>query len=150
MTSASQSKRINEVLLSYWEGLKAGRAFPLESDVDPDAIEAIWDSCFLIMVEGSGAEASFRYIYLGEALIEAYGDDLTDKEVCEKLVYPGSMTLVHKFRDILKIKEPVMEDNEFTNKNGMLIKFRSCMCPLGKSDTQNVGYIVGGMKWKAF
>lgn len=146
----SQSKRINEVLLSYWEGIKLNRPFPMEADMNPDEIESIWDSCFLVSVEGAGEDATFRYIYLGSSLIEAYGDDLTNKEICEKLVYPGSMTLVHKFHEILKSKAPAMQDSEFTNKNGMVIKYRSCMCPLGKTDIATVRYIVGGMKWKAF
>lgn len=145
-----ESKRINEILQHYWESAKAGRPFPLESDINPDDIEGIWDSCFLIHVEGTAQEPVFRYVYLGSSLVEAYGDDLTNKEICEKLVYPGSMSLVGTFRQILKVKAPVMQDDQFINTHGQTIKFRACMCPLGKDDATQVEYIVGGMKWKAF
>lgn len=140
-------KRINEQLLGYWEQKKGSRQYPMESDINPDEIENIWESCFLVQIEEDG---SYRYTYLGHSLIEAYGDDLNNKEVCEKLIYPTSMSLTHKFDEVRSEMRPVIEDSEFTNTRGMLIKFRSCMLPLGKSGVNGVAYILGGMKWKAF
>ncbi len=140
-------KRINEQLLSYWEQKKDARTYPLESDINPDEIANIWDSCFLVQIE---EDNTYRYTYLGQDLIEAYGDDLNNKEICEKLVYPTSMSLTHKFDEVRTTQQPVMEDSEFTNTHGMLIKFRSCMLPLGKSGVNGVAYVIGGMKWKAF
>lgn len=148
--TVSQSKRINEILQQYWEGISAGRTFPMEQDFNPDEVDSIWDSCFLVRVEGEADNPTFRYVYLGESLVEAYGDDLTNKEICEKLVYPGSMALVQTFREILSKKTAQMQDSEFVNAHRQVIKFRACMCPLGKDNASQVAYIVGGMKWKAF
>ena len=150
MTAPSQSKRINEILLGYWQSKCAGRPFPLESDINPDDLDAIWDSCFLVKVEAGASAPEYRYVYLGQSLVEAYGDDLTNREVCERLVYPSNMSLVHKFGEIVEAQKPAIEDNEFTNTKGLVVKFRSCMCPLSKREGGGVDYIVGGMKWKAF
>lgn len=122
----------------------------MESDFDPYAVEDIWDSCFLVHIEDATRPDGFKYTYLGSSLVEAYGDDLTNREVCERLVYPSSMSLAHKFREVLESQKPVTEESEFTNAKGMVIKFRSCMLPIGKTGMQGVQYVVGGMKWKAF
>ncbi len=148
--TATESKRINERILQYWQELCRGRPYPMESDFDPYAVEDIWDSCFLVNVENAGQLDGFKYTYLGSSLVEAYGDDLTNREVCERLVYPSSMSLMHTFRKVIESQQPVTEESEFTNTKGMVIKFRSCMLPIGKTGVQGVQYVVGGMKWKAF
>lgn len=148
--SYKNEKRINEKIQSYWESMKGDRAFPKEADINPEDIEDIWDSCFLVHVDPHKDDQEFKYTYLGQSLVEAYGDDLNNREICERLVYPSNMSLVHKFKEIIATKAPVTEDSEFTNTKGMLIKFRSCMLPLGKEDDSSVQYIIGGMKWKAF
>ncbi|MCI5050430.1 MAG: PAS domain-containing protein [Rickettsiales bacterium] len=144
------SKRINEFLMEYWVQKKGDRAFPLESEMDPSEMDDIWDSCFLVRIEDIEG-AKYKYSYLGESLVEAYGDDIGNKEICEKLIYPTSMSLIHKFDEVVNTKQPVNEDSEFTNTKGMLIKFRSSMLPLGKDDAPDeVAFIIGGMKWKAY
>jgi len=143
------SQRINEHLLEYWSSKKSGRLFPTEGDIDPEEIADIWTSCFLVRTDEAG-RTKYQYTYLGDALIDAYGDDLTNQDICNKLVNPNSMSLVHKFDDVCQHKQPVEEESEFTNSNGMLIKFRSCMVPLGKDNSNDVAFILGGMKWKAF
>lgn len=147
-----REKRINEKLQLYWEAKCRGRKFPLESEIIPEDIADIWDSCFLVTLDDEhthGDSATFKYTYLGQSLIDAYGDDLVNKEVCERLVYPSNGSLMHKFKEVIETKQPVLEESEFTNMNNMLIKFRSVMLPLGRTQDE-VGFIIGGMKWKAF
>ncbi|MBN66077.1 MAG: hypothetical protein CMM94_00710 [Rickettsiales bacterium] len=144
---SSQSKRIHERLEEYWDSKKNGRAFPSEVDIDPDEISDIWESCFLVKVEEQDGKP-YQYTYLGQDLISAYGDDQNEKEVCEKLVYPYSVSLEHKFDEVVEQKKPVMEDAEFTNSNSIVVKYRSSMLPLGENG--EVEYIIGGMKWKGF
>ena len=143
-------KRINEQLLDYWTQKKGDRAFPSEEEIDPSEISDIWDACFLVKALENEHGDEYKYTYLGQSLVEAYGDDLTDKEVCEKLIYPTNMSLVHKFNEVVSSAQPTSEDGEFTNTKGMLIKFRSVMMPLGKQGEDGVQYVLGGMKWKAF
>ena len=145
----STEKRTHEKLLGYWESLKADRPFPLETDVNPDQLKDIWDDCFLVRADDDLDGRVYRYIYLGQSLVNAYGEDGTDKEACEKLVYPINQVLITLFDRVIDTKEAIFEDIEFTNTNGMLIKSRTCFLPLGYDDTQQARYVLGGMKWKA-
>lgn len=149
--SSQASRRVNEQLKSYWETVSAGRDFPGESEISPDALKDIWDSCFMVRYDGEDDQGApeFRYIYLGNALIEAYGDDLNDKEICEKLAYPNNNALSQQFLQVVQERRVVEVDAEFTNSKGMLIKYRSCLMPLAKDDPSHVGYVLGGMRWKA-
>lgn len=147
--SSQASRRVNEQLRSYWESVCAGRAFPGESEVNPEALQDIWDSCFMVRFDGTLEEPDFRYVYLGQDLVEAYGDDLNEKENCEKLVYPSNQHLAEQFLQVVQTQEPLDLDAEFTNSKGLLIKYRSCLLPLAKETPSEVGYVLGGMRWKA-
>ena len=147
--NTSHASRINERLLSYWRGVKPAAGLPLESQVDPAVLSDIWDSCFLVQ-RNVGAGSPYEYLMLGKALVDAYGDDLTGKTICEALLYPHPKPLLKAFDEVAKTGEPLVEDNSFTNPAGMLIKYRSCLLPLAKREGGGVEYVLGGMKWKAY
>lgn len=149
MVPFNKKRRVNERLLEYWRKLKQDRPFPEEVEVNPEAIASIWESCFVVRVEDVEALNDFRYVYLGQSLVEAYGDDLNSKEVCERLAYPANNDLMKRFADVVNQKAPATEESEFTNTKGMVIKFRSCMVPLARDNPHEVGYILGAMSWKA-
>lgn len=142
-------RRINEVLSSYWHMQRDARPYPLEQDMDVDALVDIWDSCFLVKLENSQSERRYTYLYLGSALVDAYGGSLEDREVCEKLVFPSSMSLVHKFDEVVNKATPVLDESEFTNSRNTPVRYRSIMLPLGLP-TGGIGFIIGGMRWKSF
>lgn len=148
--ATSQHNRLNEKLREYWESVRQGRIFPQESDIDIAAVADIWDSCFLVkpVVQKDGQRV-FRYDYLGKDLIDAFGGDVSNQEISDKLINPGSPQLLAGFVSVLDNRKPAEEQSEFTNTSGMIIKYRSCMFPLGTPD-EGVNYILGGMKWKAF
>ncbi len=146
----SDKKRINEILEEYWLEIKGDAPYPAEADVDPEALSEIWDNCFLVKVDYDNSERPYEYVYLGESLIQAYGgDDMTEKEVCETLIYPSSHSLVHEFKEVVDSAKPVVDESEFTNSKGLLIKYRSNLLPLSAGGG-GVDFIIGGMKWKAF
>lgn len=147
--SSQQHNRLNENLREYWESVRQGRSFPEERDIDPDAIKDIWDSCFLVKKVPDSAYPAFRYDFLGKQLIDAFGDDVTNQEISSKLVDPTSPPLVKGFVHVVENAEPTEEDSEFINSQGLLVKYRSCMLPLGNAK-DGVMYILGGMKWKSF
>ena len=146
---SASHRRINDVLLDYWIALKGERLYPAESEIDPDDIHDIWDSCFLVRVDDMGRKDGYKYTYLGAALIEAYGDDYSGREVCDALVSPTTPALVKKLEEVRTGRVPVMVESVFTNAKGMEIKYRTCLLPLGTSPAA-VEYVIGGMKWKAF
>lgn len=145
-----RQRRITEYLLSYWEELRGDRPFPAESDVNPGDLEDIWESCFLVEVKGSEDKGlSFKYAYLGGDLIDAFGDDMTGREIFDELVDPKTRDLVRNLTEMVELGEPTIREAEFTNHNNMLIKYRKAMVPLS-DDGKTINFILGGMKWRAF
>lgn len=146
MTDAPVHHRINEKLEHYWQDLRGGRAMPLESEVDIAALGGIWDYCFLVSVH----DGRFAYSYFGSELIRAYGDDVTGKEITETLLYPHPQSLTETFDKVVRTAQPQVDDSEFTNSEGALIKYRSCVVPLGAFAMDGIAFLLGGMKWKAY
>ena len=144
--SDAQKHRINERLKDYWQNLRKGRAMPLESDVVMEDLKDIWGFCFLVSVH----ENNYAYSYLGPSLIDAYGDDLTGKEITEKLLYPHPQSLVNTFRRVVDSAAPGEDESEFVNSRGVTVKYRSCVLPLGAHSQDSVAFLLGGMKWKAY
>ncbi len=147
MAYSNKYQRINETLLEYWHDKASGDNLPCEVDIDPDAFGDLWNHCFLVKIEN---DSKYRYIYMGDAIIEAYGDDLTGHEVCEKLVGEIEEPLIKEFQKVRSVKQPIQEESSFINRRQMEIRYRSCLLPLRGDNSEEVRYILGGMKWKAY
>lgn len=145
--AAAHPTRIHELLEQYWQDVRGAHALPLESDINTERLKEIWPSCFLVSVRANG---SFGYNYLGEALVEAYGDDLTGREITETLVYPHPASLFATFKRVVETAAPVTDESEFTNSKGARIKYRSCVLPLAGPEGTHVRFLLGGMKWKTY
>jgi len=139
----------HERLKSYWDSLRGERLFPSENDIDPDALNEIWPSCFLISIDDVTRRLGYRYSYLGNDLIEAYGDDVKNPDIAMRLVSTASMTIVKKFDEVVLNKKPVIDESEFINLKHMKIKYRTCMLPLGYGD-EKVSHIIGCMRWRMY
>jgi hypothetical protein len=142
-------RRINEKLQDYWKSLRGDRPYPSETDINPKDIRDIWDYCFLIKLERDNFQSPYKYVYLGSQLVEAFGNDLATKNVNEHIMNPASRSLMYGFDNVIRTGMPVVEDSKFTNTRGVIIKYRSCILPLG-DNKKGVTYLVGGMKWKIF
>ncbi len=139
--------RIHEQLERYWQSLLNGRAFPREAEIDPQALKDIWDACFLVSARANG---SFAYSYLGQALVDAYGDDISGREITETLLFPHPRSLFESFREVTQSGKPRTDESEFTNSRGHTIKYRSCLLPLAGPQGEKPAFILGGMKWKSY
>lgn len=140
--------RSHEQLLRYWESRCAGREFPAESDISPDDLEQIWSSCFLICLDEVTRKIGYRYSYLGESLIEAYGDDLRNPDVAARLLSTSSAPLIQKFDEVVESRKPLIDESDFVNLKGLRIKYRSCVLPLGREGV--VTHILGCMRWRIY
>ena len=142
----ARAGRINEQLMQYWHELCAGRPLPYESEINTEALKDIWPSCFLITVSDEG----FAYDYLGRDLLEAYGDDLTGREITETLLYPHPPSLFNTFNLVCNMANPTTDDSEFINSRGLHVKYRSSVLPLAARGREGVSFLLGGMRWKLF
>ncbi len=142
-------RRVSEMLMSYWNKLKGDRPVPEERELDIQEIEEFWDSCFMIEITYRGDECDYKYSYLGPSIVDAYGDDLTGKEVYNHLIAPYTTMLIAKFEVVVEDLQPVQDESEFVNLKGELVRYRQCLVPLGGVDG-NIGFIMGSMMWKKY
>lgn len=141
--------RFHERLREYWDKLRGDRPFPKESEIDPDELEEIWPSCFLISIDDVTRRLGYHYSYLGEDLVEAYGDDIRNPDIAMKLVSAAEAPMIKKFDEVLREKKPVIDESEFINLKHLNIKYRSCLLPLG-SHKGEVSHIIGCMRWRIY
>ena len=139
-----ESRRMHERIRQYWESLKEGRRFPNESEINPAAISDVWDYCFLVNMSKGKVSRGFSYEYMGPALAEAYGVNLTGVEQCDTKDVPHVALMLRQFDEVLESGEPALHDAEFENAKRMHIKYRCCLLPMGGGKVQ---YILGCMRW---
>ena len=140
--------RSHERLIAYWNAIRGDNPFPQESNIDPDDIADIWQSCFLICIDEVTNRHGYRYSFLGSDLIEAFGDDLKNPDVATHLLATQKPSLIAKLDEVLKTKQPHTDESEFVNLKQLKIRYRSCLLPLGQAG--RITHIVGCMRWKIY
>lgn len=141
----SPERRTPLRLLSYWEKLRKGRLMPLESDLNPEDIRDLWDSCFLIHVKDSNP-SHYRYSYVGPGIVQAYCGDMPDNDSgAEVTPQPG---MIDGYRTVIRTCKPLIETGEFSNRQDKTVKYRQCLLPLGDGD--EVQAILGALHFRIF
>lgn len=140
--------RYHELLFNYWKDLSKGRQYPKESEIDPNALGEIWNSCFLISNDDVTRRIGYRYSFLGSDLLGAFGDDITDHDVALRLLSTARVPNARKFDEVITDKHAVFDESIFVNLMGMNVRYRACLLPLGVDD--DVTHIIGCMRWRAF
>lgn len=146
MEQTGKHQRITEVLQEYWQRKCVNDNIPNDADIDPQDLGDIWEHCFLVQKVDAG---KFQYLHMGTEIIEAYGDDLTGHEVCEKLVGQLHEPLSAEFAEVVATRRPLLKESSFINLKKMDVRYRTCLLPLRRNGNA-VEYILGGMKWKAY
>lgn len=141
--------RSHEVFQEYWEKLRGDKPFPREADIDPDEIADIWESCFLISNDDVTRRIGYRYSFLGNDLLGAFGDDITNHDIALRLLSTARVPNARKFDEVLTEKHPVMDEGAFVNLMGMNIRYRAALVPLGLENGE-VTHLFGCMRWKAY
>ncbi len=141
--------RSHEQLQQYWDKLRGDRPFPRESEIDPDALDSIWESCFLISNDDVTRRIGYRYSFLGTDLLGAFGDDVTNHDAALRLLSTARVPNARKFDEVLTEKHAVMDEATFINLMGMNIRYRACLLPLGL-ESGEVTHILGCMRWRAY
>ncbi len=146
------NRRVVEFLLRYWLNLRGRRPFPLEKEIDQVAIgDEHWNSAFLIKITPKG----YRYLYIGEDLMEAFGLDSGNLEEAEQLIATSAQRVVERFDAMIGLRKPLVDEGEFRNSRDVLVKYRQVLLPIAakepaKGKDWEISYILGGMRWKKF
>lgn len=139
--------RLTDRLEQYWRALKRTRRMPLEEEVQPSELQDIWDYCFVVDARQS---SHLAYSYLGKSLIDAYGDDMTGKEIAEMLVYPHPESLFQAFQKVVATGESLYDEGEFDSERWGKVRYRCGIFPLASNNGESVTYLIGGMRWKIY
>jgi len=140
-------RRLTLRLLTYWDDLRGDRPMPRENEIDPEVIADLWDNCFLIQVRDI-VKSDYNYTYLGSAIRDAYTGGFAGEREPTPLVSPNASKLEMHYAKVIATCKPVLEEGEFPNLSGDIVKFRQCMLPLGSGN--EVESIFGGMRFKIF
>jgi hypothetical protein len=146
METATKHQRITEVLQDYWLSKCVKDIIPSDGEIDPQDLGELWEHCFLVQKIDAD---KFQYLHMGKEIIEAYGDDLTGHEICERLVGKLHEPLANEFSEVVATRRPLLKESSFINAKQMDVRYRTILLPLRRNSAA-VEYILGGMKWKAF
>jgi hypothetical protein len=147
MIDNSEENRLSIILEDYWNKLRGDRPYPSEDEFEPDEIKHVWDGCFLVNVHEGSLEDGYHFQYLGQHLIDAYGDDISNEEV-NVLVAPTKQRMVEKIHEVAETGAPVHDDSEFINANSVHVRYRKVFLPLGHDG--DVTHVIGGIRWKGY
>jgi hypothetical protein len=145
MPQTASERRIPLRLLAYWEKLRKERLMPAENDVNPDDIGDLWNSCFIIPVKDLHP-AHYRYSYIGQDIVKAYGGDLPEMDADAPVKpQPG---MLDGYRTVMQTCKPLIENGEFHNRQDQMIRYRQCLLPLGEGE--DVQAILGALHFRTF
>lgn len=146
----SNHRRIPDIIMQYWDEKRtAGSLFPAEDAIVPEELAALgcWKDCFFIKVRDIMKETDYHYSYFGQALVNAYGDDLTETSL-RNFASPDAENLAEKYYEVIATKHPVTNESEFTNARNIRVRYRQCLVPLGQGDS--VKAILGAMRYRLY
>ncbi|QGR02708.1 PAS domain-containing protein [Ehrlichia ruminantium] len=140
-------RRAIKILFSYWNELRADKAFPSIEEIDPEEITDIWPYCFIIEVR-ENSEEKYHCTYIGEAAKDLYKSDIKVYAESQniKLFFPQVIeNLFDYLESVLENQEPIIDESETEGADGNYIKIRECLLPLGNNGkiTHIIG-VIGG------
>jgi hypothetical protein len=140
------SNRITSIIIEHWEKVRGDKHIPSEQDLDPNVLEELLNNCFLLKATELAGAGKHNYVYIGKNILDAYGSNITAPKDYHDI---DPLSHKDKFEEVLRTRKPVMDEGEFVNQNGHIVKYRQCLVPLGK-DGRTIESIFGGMRFKVF
>lgn len=123
-------------LMAYWKRLRGNRLYPSKTDIDQDALGALWDSCFLIAMDSATERQGLCFSYVGSRLMPM----VTDNVAMSKLHLPR---IEKCFDQVLEKHFPIFGEYEVIDELSQRTKYYCCMMPLGGA--RNITHIVGSL-----
>jgi hypothetical protein len=140
-------RRITDVLHQYWDNKRGDRPYPMLSDINPDDLDDVWNSCFVVQLHHIQNKENYCFTYFGEILQRAYTRDLTDVAI-KYLVTPHADHLAEQYEKVLKTGEPIIDESSYENRDHITVSYRQCLLPVGLDDDGSIGFILGGIRYK--
>lgn len=138
-----QDQRLVNRLQNYWELIRRGKPMPEINQFNAATIEDLWKNC--LKLEASPGQGAIRYVcrYMGPKLVPMFGKDLTGM-VMDSLITRYPYGVVVKMLDAsFKEGKLMVDQNQFVNEKGKVIKYRACFLPFGNESRGVTDFIVG-------
>lgn len=130
-------RRITEQMLYYWNRLRGERRWPAVGDIKAVVMPDVWEDVFIIKVNKApeSEKLSCTYAYQGKNVQSMLGNAMLSlKEGMDR-----------KFENVFYSQDHLQDEQEFTNRNGIRIKYRQIILPLGP-DNEHIDHLLGGMR----
>jgi len=142
-------QRLTTRLINYWESIKKERDIPPMELFNPQAIDDLWQRCFVISVRTDHSKITYTYSYVGDDIKTIFGSNMVGQKVNSKMVFTPARKMIEKMDEAVTMPDPKLLDGKFVDENSNMIKYRSCLLPMGH-DKQNITDIIVGISWTSF
>lgn len=144
-----EERRLTNQLIEYYITLKGDKLFPLENDIDPEVIGALWEDCFMVQKIDILRGPPYNYTYLGEAII----NDEELSRMPEEILPFATHIASHIHRQFLEVFEtgaPVFREDVVALPNGSSVYYRQILLPFAHSTEGEIESILGGRRYRLF
>ncbi len=142
--------RLDQRLISYWNGLRKETAMPDFAQFNASAIADIWQQCILFTV-APGVEsqpAVLNFYQIGDKLRELYGTNLIGRSFNTSQRHFQGIAIVRQVEQMLADPAPINDVGQFINEKSKIVKYRSCILPFGRGG--KVTHIITGVSWREY
>lgn len=141
--------RLAEKLTNYWWRSRAGKAFPtFEAYFSGGLGSDVWQHCAAFSISKTSGKPLFLCEYIGEQLSSALAEDISGQVLTLLRASFQGARILEKTPEVMKSREPTTDAGHFINMASKIIKFRSCLLPLGRNE--EITHVVLGLSWRAF
>lgn len=148
LIETGMERRTSIILLQYWNALRDERPFPQEDEIDPERLDGVWGHCFVLQIRDVKQVKDYNFTYLGNDLLQAYGDGTLDK-FNGKMIAPDANRSAHLFDQVIASQDPLLDEGEYINPVGKVVRFRQSFLPLGNPKGE-IYSILGGAWYRLF
>lgn len=144
-------KRLTTRLITYWEKLKGDDFCPGYEQLNPSALDDIWNNCLVLHAQPSvGEKRPYTYVHCGELISQAIGKDLRGQTMTTNMRFFPGAKIIKRIDEVVAqaSPSPLLDDGQFVNDAGKVVKYRACLLAFGANNI--VSHVVIGVSWRAF
>lgn len=142
-------QRLVNRLENYWNLIRRGKPMPEIAMFNSAPIEDLWHKCMKIEIQPTQDGTSFTYRYLGSSITTMFGRDITNTTVNMKMTKYPLGVIVRAMDNCMIMKTFVIDENQFVNEKGKIVKYRSCVMPFG-NETKGITHLIMGISDRQF
>lgn len=144
-------KRLTTRLISYWEQIKADAPYPSIQQLNPSALDDIWDNCLALAAQPAvNNKRPYTYVHCGQTISQAIGKDLRGQTMTTNMKFFPGAKIIKRIDEVMgqNAGTPLLDDGQFVNDQNKVVKYRACLLAFGANGV--VTHVLIGVSWRAF